>query len=84
MSWRTEKRWKRFCGGNSTLLFFYSYSDNLRHLFERFYGVDKSRRRNTGGLGLGLAIVCELVEGQGWRIKTELAHPGLAFILTFK
>ncbi len=56
---------------------------DLSHLFERFYRVEKSRNRSTGGLGLGLAIVQELVERQGWAIRVEAAHPGLAFVITF-
>lgn len=57
---------------------------SLPYLFERFYRVDKSRNRATGGLGLGLAIVKELAEQQGWQIHAEPANPGIAFILDFK
>lgn len=59
-------------------------SESLPHLFERFYRVDKSRNRTTGGLGLGLAIVKELAEQQNWGIQAKHANPGLTFIMTFK
>jgi signal transduction histidine kinase len=57
--------------------------DSLPYLFERFYRVEQSRNRATGGLGLGLAITKELVERQGWTIRAENARPGLALHIRF-
>lgn len=36
--------------------------DHIKHIFERFYRVDKSRSRAQGGSGLGLSIVKHLIE----------------------
>ncbi len=44
-------------------------AEDLAHIFERFYRADTSRTRTSGGFGLGLAIVHDLVAAMGGSIS---------------
>jgi len=44
-------------------------TETLHRVFERFYQVDVSHSRQTEGVGLGLAIARQIVEGHGSKLE---------------
>ena len=57
--------------------------EDQKHIFERFYRVDKARSRATGGTGLGLSIVHEMVTMHGGEVSVESA-PGQGSTFTVR
>ncbi|MCL6549852.1 MAG: HAMP domain-containing histidine kinase [Acidothermus cellulolyticus] len=51
-------------------------------IFERFTRLDEARDRDTGGAGLGLAIVAEIVHAHRGRVWVEDNAPGARFVVT--
>ncbi len=55
---------------------------HLKHLYDRFYRVDKSRSRSVGGSGLGLSIVKHIIEAHKQTINVR-STPGLGSTFGF-
>jgi two-component system, OmpR family, sensor histidine kinase BaeS len=49
---------------------------DIPYLFERFFRADRSRSRDAGGAGIGLAIVKELIEAHGGTVGAESDENG--------
>jgi signal transduction histidine kinase len=58
-------------------------ADKLQRIFDRFYQVDGSATRHYGGMGLGLALVKEIVEAHSGQIVVSSAvNAGTTFTIT--
>lgn len=56
--------------------------EDLPYVFDRLYRADKSRNRQTGGSGIGLAIVKEIVEAHDGEIRvTSKVGVGTTFVV---
>lgn len=59
-------------------------AEHLPHIFDRFYRADPARKRTSGGFGLGLSIVRDLVVSQGGEIEVEsTVGEGTTFLIRF-
>jgi two-component system sensor histidine kinase BaeS len=59
--------------------------EDLPHIFNRFYRMEKSVSRDRGGTGLGLAIVKAIVEALGGTVSVQSAgrDQGSTFTIRF-
>ncbi|MAV75497.1 MAG: hypothetical protein CL691_02590 [Cellvibrionales bacterium] len=55
---------------------------DIGHIFEPFYRVDRARNRNTGGYGIGLAIVQRVITRHAGQVKANNADDGLCVNVT--
>jgi two-component system sensor histidine kinase BaeS len=71
----------RFCNSGPTIPV-----DDLPFIFERFFRIDRSRSRDAGGAGIGLAITKELIEAHGGQVGADSAdgHTCIWFTLPEK
>lgn len=55
----------------------------LKEIFNPFYRIEKSRNRKTGGSGLGLYIVSEILKRHNLQYKMESKKNSVSFIIYF-
>ncbi|MCK8061599.1 MULTISPECIES: HAMP domain-containing sensor histidine kinase [unclassified Fusibacter] len=58
--------------------------EDLGKIWDRFYRIEKSRSRELGGNGLGLAIVRHVLDLHGFDYRVINSDIGFKFILTIK
>jgi signal transduction histidine kinase len=58
-------------------------TEDLHHVFERFYRADRSRTRAAGGSGIGLTIARHLAEAHGGQIRAASEGPGRGSTFSF-
>jgi signal transduction histidine kinase len=57
-------------------------SADTKLVFERFHRIEKSRSRETGGAGIGLSIVKQLVEAHGGSVGVTAENDEIRFWIT--
>lgn len=58
-------------------------SEDLKNIFKRFYRVEKSRNREYGGYGLGLAMAHEITKQHKGKINVTSQDHLITFLLSF-
>lgn len=54
--------------------------EELKHIFDRMYRVDKARSKNISGIGLGLSIVKWIIDGHKGKIEVDsIVNKGTTF-----
>ena len=53
--------------------------EDIDHIWEKFYKVDKARTREYGGNGIGLSIVKAIVESMGKKCGVNNLPDGVEF-----
>jgi two-component system sensor histidine kinase VanS len=56
--------------------------DELVHIWEHFYRLEKSRQRDSGGTGIGLAIVRQIVQLHKGTYSVRNTGNGVEFCFT--